>query len=70
MASGPEHYLIAEQLLDRAAEDVSANMAYSTGEYKADLIAAAQVHATLAQVAALCARPLSEWQDVLGDEPR
>lgn len=50
--NGPEHYLAAEQLLAEANRDVSRNYEVDTGERKADVIAMAQVHATLAHVAA------------------
>lgn len=50
--TGPEHYAEAERLLWQADRHVSVNMEALTGERKADVIAAAQVHARLAQVAA------------------
>lgn len=50
--SGPEHHLEAERLLAIAASDVSENMTLQTGEHKADVLAAAQAHATLALAAA------------------
>jgi hypothetical protein len=46
--TGAEHYAEAESLLTMADRDVSDNLAVSTGEHKADILAAAQVHATLA----------------------
>lgn len=51
--NGPEHYREAERLLTQADSDVSENWPTQTGEHKADMIAAAQVHAALAQVALL-----------------
>lgn len=51
--TGPEHYAEAERLLALAAREVSQNMESTTGERKADVLAAAQVHATLAQTAAI-----------------
>lgn len=50
--TGAEHYAEAERLLALADGDVSENWPVQTGERKADILAAAQVHATLAQVAA------------------
>lgn len=49
--NGPEHYAKGEQLLALANSDVSQNIEFSTGERKADLIAAAQAHFTAALVA-------------------
>jgi hypothetical protein len=43
----------ALELLDTADRDVSENFASRTGEHKADVLAAAQVHATLAVAQAL-----------------
>ena len=51
--NGPEHYAEAERLLALADESPSETWATSTGEHKADSIATAQVHATLAQAAAV-----------------
>jgi hypothetical protein len=45
-----EHYLEAERLLELADSNVSANWEFQTGESKADVLRAAQVHATLATV--------------------
>lgn len=59
--TGPEHYLEAERLLAVAASDLSANMIVQTGEDKADVLAAAQAHATLALVAAT-AVARTEWR--------
>lgn len=53
--TGPEHYAEAERLLAQADTYVSENMAHQTGEHKADMLAAAQVHATLALAAAVAA---------------
>ena len=50
--TGPEHYREAERLLLVADRDVSENWAVTTGEQKADVLATAQVHATLALAAA------------------
>lgn len=50
--TGPEHYKEAERLLEFADRRVSETWAAETGEQKADVIAAAQVHATLALAAA------------------
>ena len=50
--NGPKHYREAERLLALADERVSHEWEHQSGERKSDLIAAAQVHATLAQVAA------------------
>lgn len=50
--NGPEHYQEAERLLTVADGDPSQNWPTQTGEFKADLLSAAQVHATLALVAA------------------
>ncbi|MDV6267044.1 hypothetical protein [Rhodococcus globerulus] len=44
------HYLEAERLLNEAELDVSANWPSRTGETKADILAAANVHALLAIV--------------------
>ncbi len=43
-----EHIKKAEELLANADRDVSENWPAMTGENKSDIIAAAQVHATLA----------------------
>lgn len=43
-----EHVTEAERLLAAAARDVSENFVVLTGERKSDVLAAAQVHATLA----------------------
>lgn len=45
-----DHVAVATERLDLAQTEVSANWPSRTGEEKADLIAAAQVHATLALV--------------------
>ncbi len=45
-----EHAAEARAVLQLAGRDVSENMALQTGEHKADMIAVAQVHATLALV--------------------
>lgn len=50
MASGPEHYAEAERLLDQAEVDARDPMRKYAED--ANLIAAAQVHATLALAAA------------------
>jgi len=42
-----DHAAEARTLLARAGQDTSSNWPLTTGEYKADMIAAAQVHATL-----------------------
>lgn len=52
---GPSHYREAERLLASADGDVSENWPVMTGERKADVIATAQVHATLALAAATAA---------------
>jgi hypothetical protein len=58
MASGPEHYSIAEQLLAEADGVLRPN---DEGHCEADrLIAAAQVHATLALAAATALGHLDE----------
>lgn len=49
--TGPEHYCEAERLLRLADDNVSMNTVEMTGEKKADVIGAAQVHATLALAA-------------------
>jgi len=64
--NGPEHYLEAETLLAIADQEVSDNMAFNTGELKADILAAAQVHATLALVAA-SVESLQTWGGDGGD---
>lgn len=45
-----DHAVIAREQLLLASREVSANWPVQTGEYKADLIALAQAHATLALV--------------------
>lgn len=50
--NGAQHYAEAERLLALADSDVSENWPVQAGERKSDILAAAQVHATLAQVAA------------------
>lgn len=45
-----DHAMIAREQVVQASKDVSENWPMQTGEYKADLIALAQVHATLALV--------------------
>ena len=45
-----DHAAEARTVLKLASRDVSENTALQTGEYKADMIATAQVHATLALV--------------------
>lgn len=74
--NGPEHYAEAERLLGLADSAVSANMAASTGESKADVLAAAQVHATLALTAATAYRYASPgttqdaWRQAIhGNDP-
>lgn len=69
-----EHYQEAERLLALADERVSHEWLRQSGEQKADIIAAAQVHAALAQTAALVHRfaPTSDetrdgWSRVLGE---
>lgn len=49
------HYAKAESLLELANERVSANWSAESGELKSDILAAAQVHATLALVGATLA---------------
>ena len=49
--TGPEHYAEAERILDHAEEEAMAN----SDEWYANAMAAAQVHATLAQTAATIA---------------
>ncbi|QOV97193.1 hypothetical protein [Rhodococcus pyridinivorans] len=46
--SAATHIRKAEELLEIADRDVSLNWPSMTGEHKADILAAAQVHATLA----------------------
>lgn len=53
--NGPEHYAEAERLAAQVADTVSPNYATQAGENKADVLAAAQVHATLALAAATAA---------------
>lgn len=62
--TGPEHYKEAERLLANADRDVSENWPASTGERKSDVIAAAQVHATLALTAATV-EPARDWTETL-----
>ncbi|UVK63762.1 hypothetical protein SEA_PULLUMCAVEA_51 [Gordonia phage PullumCavea] len=50
--NGPQHYGEAERLLTLADQAASANWPERTGERKSDVLAAAQVHATLALAAA------------------
>ena len=50
--NGPDHYRNAEQLLAKADRYASSDWPMETGETKADIIAAAQAHATLANAAA------------------
>lgn len=45
-----DHASIARERIEIASQDVSDNWRSSTGEHKADMIALAQVHATLALV--------------------
>jgi predicted HicB family RNase H-like nuclease len=63
MASGPEHYREAERLLEQAEVDARDPMR----KYAEDgnVIAAAQVHATLALAAATARPAVKEW---IGDE--
>lgn len=76
MSTGPVHYIAAERLLADAARDVSENYVLQTGEHKADLLAAAQVHATLALAAATYGMveehdsiiSRAEWRDALEGE--
>lgn len=58
MATGPEHYRKAEELLDRAASGLG-----ETHASRDALVARAHVHATLAAAAAtaLADRDLSNW---------
>lgn len=49
--NGLDHYREAERLLAQARRDVSLNIETQTGERKADILAAAQAHATLAGAA-------------------
>lgn len=61
--TGPEHYKKAEELLAQAERAV-------TAEQGANTLAAAQVHASLAQVAAYVGGPLGKWRDVIeGPKP-
>lgn len=57
MATGPEHYKTAEEILRRAGVETS-NEAYNADADEATtmMIAAAQVHATLALAAAFALR--------------
>ncbi|NKU63868.1 hypothetical protein [Prescottella equi] len=50
--NGAQHYAEAERLVKLADSDVSENWPVQSGERKSDILAAAQVHATLAQAAA------------------
>ncbi|MFD7774317.1 hypothetical protein [Streptomyces sp. NPDC059753] len=75
--TGPEHYTEAEDLLAQVKDN-----GYGDGSYTADLLAAAQIHATLAHAAAMGApvdgegdsglppRDCSEWYRVAGVKPR
>jgi nucleoid-associated protein YgaU len=58
--TGPEHYKRAEELLADADES-----AYPEAPEIAAQIARAQVHATLAQVAAFVGGPFGEWRKVI-----
>lgn len=83
MASGPEHYLIAEQLLWLAGVDTKerAYREVQLDEPPSPLVVAAQVHATLALAAAtalgagqasapgMLGRDAKTWLSVAG-EPR
>jgi hypothetical protein len=67
--NGPEHYAEAERLLAQVADVVSLNYSAQTGEEKADVLAAAQVHATLALVAATANADPGEGGYQLADAP-
>lgn len=60
--NGPQHYVEAERLLALADARVSHEWEHQSGEQKADVIAAAQVHATLALAAATIND--REWDEV------
>ena len=78
MATGAEHYLEAERLLELAREE---QLALGSGDPAAgdrrepgQLTAMAQVHATLALAAATAPRldwaaDLAAWQDVAAPQP-
>ena len=57
MSTGAEHYREAERLLTQAEQYVSSDWPLETGESKADILAAAQVHATLALASKQDAKP-------------
>lgn len=71
-STGPEHFKKAQTLLERVREH-----GYGDSEYTADLLAAAQVHATLALAAATAMigvgeMPVSDsdtWMDVAHKVP-
>lgn len=78
--TGPEHYREAERLLDLADHGAESDDGYRmTSEWDADMLAAAQVHATLATAAATANEPctcglyeghedhcvINEWRKVI-----
>lgn len=68
---GPDHYREAERLLGVAEQRVSENWPAESGEHKADILAAAQVHATLALAAATAAEQATRYDgDELGARSR
>lgn len=76
MSTGPEHYREAERLLTQAGRYASSDWPLETGERKADILVAAQVHATLALVASTTLGHLrspetaKQWrQTALGEVP-
>jgi hypothetical protein len=67
MASGPQHYRVAERTLNEVVTGV-----YPTSEQISFALAKAQVHATLALAAAAAVHPngefLGAWLTVLKEE--
>lgn len=62
MATGAEHYRMAERLLEYAAYDTAdAALESRDSERDGDFLSAAQVHATLALAAA------TRWNEPVGD---
>lgn len=69
MASGPDHYRAAENLLTQAMTALTSDDPRIGGEGRqmayGMLVARAQVHATLALAAATIAGANAEWREVL-----
>jgi hypothetical protein len=63
------HDAEARLALEWAMRDVSKNMAAQTGEYKADVIAQAQVHATLALVEQQRIANLMDYLRIIDETP-